>query len=98
MTDSPKVLQAIDGLHAEGLYHYGDTLYFDLYLARKRAGDNAALISLLTARNLARLLVGYDDPRVQLMTEQLPTHLRDLSDIPEPRTHDVSKHSSERGS
>jgi hypothetical protein len=93
-----RILQAIDHLHAEGLYHFGDSLYYDYYRARGRAGDNAALISLLAARNLSCLMVGGDDPRVQHMTELLPVHLRDRWDIPEPKTRDVSNHLSGRGS
>jgi len=76
MTDNPKVLQAIEDLHAEGLYHYGDTLHYDLYLARQRTEGKAALISLLTARNLARSMLGDKDPRVRQMTERLPLDLR----------------------
>jgi hypothetical protein len=58
-------------LQNEGIYHFNDTLHYDLYLARTRAGDNNAMLSLAIARDWARIMVGADDPRVKQMTEKL---------------------------
>jgi hypothetical protein len=58
-------------LQNEGICHFKDTLYYDLYLARTRAGDSNAVLSLGIARDYARVMVGMDDPRVGQMTEKL---------------------------
>ncbi|KIM20258.1 hypothetical protein M408DRAFT_30510 [Serendipita vermifera MAFF 305830] len=47
-----KVSEAIAFLEEEGLYHFRDTLYYDLYKAQDKAGNaNDAIMSLQNAYN-----------------------------------------------
>lgn len=66
------MLQAIEDLRHEGIYHYLDTLYYDCYVVWYKVGElNNAVLCLRNARDLARSMVGAGDPRVMTMSEKL---------------------------
>ncbi|KIM20118.1 hypothetical protein M408DRAFT_13160 [Serendipita vermifera MAFF 305830] len=65
---------AIAMLAEEGLYHYGDTLLFDLFRARLRAKDENAVHSLRNALEWARCMVGEEHPQILQITRTLIDH------------------------
>jgi hypothetical protein len=70
--------RAIGLLRAADLYNYADTLHYDLYAAYNQARHtNNAMLCLVASRNLARAMVGNDDPRVVQMTAALPHDKRE---------------------